>query len=139
MRAGGAMTTVGYYLTYLAEAYLAADAIPDGLAAVAEGRERCAREIACVHEPELLRLEAELLRRAGDDDAAEERLRRALALARARDARAWQLRAAVSLGRLLHSRGLIADAARVVQPVHDSFEPESPLPDLADARTLLSA
>src|SRR6185295_13671145 len=97
MRAGGSMSTVGYYLTYLAEAHLAADAIPDGLAAVAEGRELCARDLARVHEPELLRLEGELLRRAGDDAAAEDRFRRALALARAREARAWELRAAVSL------------------------------------------
>jgi hypothetical protein len=90
-----------------------------------------------VHEPELFRLDGELRRLAGDEAGAEAALRRALALAGERGARAWELRAAVSLGRLLHDRGRAAEADRIVRPVHDWFSAHQPRMPLADARALL--
>jgi tetratricopeptide (TPR) repeat protein len=100
LRAAGARTPLGYYLTYLAEAHLAAGEVDEGLAAVAEGLRRCETELARTHEPELLRLEAELLRLRGDVPGAEDRLRRAVALAESRAAHAWAARASASLARL---------------------------------------
>jgi uncharacterized protein HemY len=100
LRAAGARSPLGYYLTYLAEAHLAAGEVDDGLAAVAEGLRRCETELARTQEPELLRLEGELLRIRGDVADAEDRFRRAIALAEARAAHAWGARAAASLARL---------------------------------------
>ena len=91
-----------------AEAHLIAGDVAAGLAVTAEGLERCERELARVQEPELFRLEGELRARAGDDVAAEAALRRGLALAQARGARAWELRAAASLARFLAERGRAA-------------------------------
>jgi hypothetical protein len=108
LRAAGAWTVLGYYLTYLAEAHLIAGDLAAGLAVTAEGLERCERELARVQEPELFRLEGELRARAGDDVAAEAALRRGLALAQARGARAWELRVAASLARFLAERGRAA-------------------------------
>jgi hypothetical protein len=100
LRAVGARTPLGYYLTYLAEAHLAVGEVDEGLAAVAEGLRRCETELARTHEAELLRLEGELLRLRGDVPGAEDRFRRAAALAEARTAHAWAARAAASLARL---------------------------------------
>jgi TOMM system kinase/cyclase fusion protein len=100
LRAVGARTPLGYYLTYLAEAHLAVGEVDEGLAAVAEGLRRCETELARTHEAELLRLEGELLRLRGDVPGAEDRFRRAAALAEARRAHAWAARAAASLARL---------------------------------------
>ena len=137
LRASGALTPLGYYLTYLAEAHLAAGDVAEGLSVTSEGLERCERELARVHEPELLRLDGELRRLAGDEAQAEAALRRALALAPERGARAWELRAAVSLGRLLRDRGQAAEADRVVRPVHDWFAATRAGIDLRDAQALL--
>ncbi len=136
--AGGARSPRSYYLTCLAEAYLAAGAVAEGLAVTNDALQRCERELARVHEPEMLRLEAALLRLAGDDVAAELRVRGALELARARGAKAWELRAAVTLAGLLLDHGRPTDACEVLRPVHDWFPGECALPDLLDARALLA-
>ena len=137
--AGAATSLRAYYLTYLAEAYLAVGEVSQGLAVTKEALERCERELARVHEPELLRLEGELLRLAGDDATAESRFRCALQLACEREAKAWELRAAGSLGRVLLDHGRSAEARDVVRPVADWFAVDCALPDLLDARTLLAA
>jgi adenylate cyclase len=121
-----AATPVGYFLTYAAEAQLALGAVDEGLAVTAEGLGRCERELARVHEPELLRLEGELLRLRGDEDGALDRFERAVALATGREARTWRLRAAVSLARALADRGRRREA-------HDALR--AALTDSADAVT----
>ncbi len=97
LQAGGAVAPHAYYETYLAEAYLAAGRVDDGLALTAAALPRCRESLACVHEPELLRIEGALHRLAGDPPAAEQRWRRALDLARSRGARAWEQRIAENL------------------------------------------
>ena len=94
---GGAMSPHAYYQTYLAEAYLAAGRIDAGLALTAAALPRCRESLACVHEPELLRIDGELHRLAGDPSGAAERWHRALELARTRGARAWEQRITASL------------------------------------------
>ncbi len=137
--AGDAGSPRAYYLAYLAEAYLVAGEASEGLAVTAEALPRCERELARVQEPELFRLEGELLRLTGDAAGAEQRLVCALRLARERGAKAWELRAAVSLGRLLVDGRRPADARAVLRPVHDAYPSDRVLPDLADARVLLAS
>jgi tetratricopeptide (TPR) repeat protein len=139
LEAGGALSPYAYYRTYLAEAYLATRQVTEGLAITTDGLARCEHQLACVHEPELLRIEGDLLRLAGDDAAAEARLRQALQLARERGAKSWELRAAVSLGRLLVDRGRTSEAHALVTQIHDWFPPDRTLPDLTHARTLLAS
>jgi hypothetical protein len=93
LQLAGAMTVYGYYLSYLAEAQLLAGAAAEALAAVREARALCAEQLSCVHEPELLRLEAEALWRRGDAAGAREAATQALALASERGAGAWAQRA----------------------------------------------
>ena len=138
LRAGGAHSPRAYYLTYLAEAHLAAGDAARGLALTGEALARCADELARVQEPELLRLEGELLGLTGDDAAAEPRLRRAVALAAERGAAVWELRAAVALGRLLRGRGRDAEAREIVRAAHDRFPATATTADLLAARALLA-
>lgn len=97
LEAGGAASLHAYYGTYLAEALVHAGRVEEAFAAIAAGLARCDGSLARVHEPELLRLEGELHRRAGDTVAANDALQRALALARERGAGGWERRIRASL------------------------------------------
>jgi predicted ATPase len=74
-------------------------------------------------EAELLRLRGvlSLLLSEPNRSAAEASFRCALVAARERDARMWELRAAVDLARLWFKQGMRAEARDVLSPVHDWF------------------
>ncbi len=135
----GAMTLYGYYLTFLAGALEQAGNVDEGLAVVDEGLDLCATALARYHEPELHRLRGALLARRADVGGAETSLRRAIELARSREARAWELRAATTLAALLKASGRGDEARSTLAPIHDSFTEGFDLPDLRDARELLAA
>lgn len=90
--------------------------------------------------PELLRAKGDLLvlRDPSDaDGAAEGCFRAAIEEAHEQGALAWQLRAATSLARLLHDRGLQAEARDALQPVYGRFTEGFATADVASARALL--
>jgi predicted ATPase len=73
---------------------------------------------------ELLHIRGELLLLQGAPGvaaAAEDHYREALGWARRRGALSWELRAAISLARLLRNQCRSADAMAVLQPVFDWF------------------
>jgi tetratricopeptide (TPR) repeat protein len=139
LEAGGAMSPCAYYGTYLAEAYLVTGQVAEGLAATATALARCEQSLARVHEPELLRIEGELHLLAGDAAAAEDRLRRSIALASAKHARAWELRSTISLGRLLRERNRVSEARALLNAIRDLFPKDCRLTDLVAICTLLTA
>ncbi|HET8997315.1 MAG TPA: adenylate/guanylate cyclase domain-containing protein [Acetobacteraceae bacterium] len=92
-------------------------------------------------------LDAELLRQQGEivanlpgttPDAAETLLRRALVQAREQSARLWELRAAMSLARLLRRHGRTAEVRAVLEPVCDWFSAHGAAPGLGEADLLLT-
>lgn len=90
---------------------------------------------------ELQRLQAELWSESGGDDAAaiarvEAALRGAMETARAQGARAWALRAASSLARVLLRRGEAGEGRSVLREVLVAFEGQPETPELAAAREL---
>jgi tetratricopeptide (TPR) repeat protein len=137
IRMGGARTLTSYYLTYLASAHLEAGQIEEGLAATQEGVALCRQDVARMHEPELLRLEGELLHLRGDAAGAVERWRHAVDSARATNAAMWELRAALSLARLLAERGDHAQAHELLTPICQRFDRTEDFPDIRAARGLL--
>ena len=68
---------------------------------------------------------------------AEECLNRALTVARAQQAKSWELRAATSLARLYVHQGKRPDVARVVTPVLDWFSEGHDTADLRTARAIV--
>lgn len=89
---------------------------------------------------EIRRIQGEWLlaeRSAGGVQAAEALFREAVDLAVAQGAVAWELRAAVSLGRLLRSTGRIEEARRVVAKPLGRVQPGCVTADIEEATALL--
>ncbi len=104
----------------LAGAYLRADRIVEGLATLKEAL--ALQGDQKLVEPELHRLQGELLHRHGVPGAeAETHLTKALDVARHQGARALALRAAVSLARLRLRQGRAHDGYAVLAPVYAGF------------------
>jgi class 3 adenylate cyclase/tetratricopeptide (TPR) repeat protein len=92
-----------------------------------------------VDQPEMLRLKGEVLL-ITDSSArvqAEGCFRTALELARAQEAKWWELRASVSLARLLRDTNRGDEALTILAGIYNWFTEGFELPDLKDARTLL--
>jgi DNA-binding SARP family transcriptional activator/energy-coupling factor transporter ATP-binding protein EcfA2 len=107
--------------------------VAEGLAQVDAMLAWCARGWGRLVEPELHRLRGALL-----PAEAEGCYERAIELARSGDARAWELRAAVSLARLWQSRGRAAEARDLLAGVCAAFTEGFDTPDLASAGALLA-
>jgi predicted ATPase len=90
---------------------------------------------------ELYRLEGDVLLQLGDahHDAAAMQFRQALQLARHQQARLWELRTAISWGRLLRQRGQHDDAHALVAQVYQQFREGFDTPNLQAARSFLTA
>jgi class 3 adenylate cyclase/tetratricopeptide (TPR) repeat protein len=105
-RATGASLPLPYYLSYLVEACLVSGATAKGIATVEEALALTAKNLDRNCEPELWRLKAELLLQRGEPvSTVEVLLWRALDRARADGAGLWELRTAMSLGRILSDQG----------------------------------
>jgi predicted ATPase len=86
-------------------------------------------------EAELNRHKGEL--RQGHPEAAQELYRKALSIARAQEAKLWELRAAVSLARLHRDQGRRAEARDLLAPVYGLFTGGFDTADLKQAKGLL--
>jgi predicted ATPase len=97
-----------------------------------------AREIRWC-EAELHRCKGELLLRQTLPDApqAEACFQHALDVARRQEAKSWELRAAMSLGRLWQQQGKRDDARALLAPIYDWFSEGFDTADLQEARALL--
>jgi len=93
------------------------------------------------YEAELHRIRAEILlkRDPADPAPAEHSLQAAIAIAQSQKARSFELRAALSLGKLYHAVNRHGDAHAVLAPAVDGFPPTRQFPELTEAQTLLAA
>ncbi|HEX3535229.1 MAG TPA: AAA family ATPase [Stellaceae bacterium] len=87
---------------------------------------------------EFTRHKGEMLLRQGDCAAAEELYRKALVIAAEQDAKFWELRAAMSLARLLSDQNRRSEAQDSLAPVYGWFTEGCDTPDLQHAKALLS-
>jgi predicted ATPase len=137
-QATGALSHRPYQLALLADALARQGRARDGLAALGEALAMATATGERFLEAELHRLEGELLLRDGGDvGAAEACFEQALGVARRQSARALELRAALSLGRLYRRQGR-GDAARsLLAEVHGWFAEGFETRDLQEAGALL--
>ena len=114
--------------------------IDDGLIMVDATIDHCERTEERWLFAELLRISGELILLQGAEGAAtpaEDHFRRALDWARRQGALSWELRAAMSLARLLHDQGRPADAMALLGPVYGRFTEGFETVDLQAAKALI--
>jgi tetratricopeptide (TPR) repeat protein len=118
--------------------------VEKGFAALAEAMALVESTGVCVYEAELIRLKGELtLKRpeAGSNskvlEEAETYFRQALNVARLQSAKSWELRATMSLARLLAKQGKRDEARAMLADIHNWFTEGFDTRDLKDAKALL--
>ena len=135
-RALGAIIETPHWLGLLAEACSKAGRIDEALTVLREALDFVERSGTRYYEAELHRLEGELC--GGIDEARSEAcFRRAVDIARAQQAKSFELRAAVSLVRLWQRQGKRNQARKLLTPVYGWFTEGFDTADLLDAKVLL--
>jgi predicted ATPase len=136
LRATGTALGLPSFLAQLAEAYGRVGQVDEGLHLLVE---TLPMVDTMVGSPELHRLHGELLLRQAvpDAPAAEVCFQQALDVARRRQAKSWELRAAISLSRLWQHQGKRDQARELLAPIYGWFTEGFDTPDLQEARALL--
>ena len=128
-----------YFLTLLTAASLKHDAIDDGLRTVMGALKGADQNGSQIWNAEFHRLRGELLlaRDPADASQAEASFNQALAIAGNQNAKSWELRAALSLGRLWRRQGKRDAARQLLRGVHDWFTEGFETADLREAKMVL--
>jgi tetratricopeptide (TPR) repeat protein len=130
-----ARVAITRYLMCLAEAQAVSGATGDALATIEAALQANPDEL--LDRPEALRIRGELRLRQGQVELAEQDFGEAIALAERMGAKLWKLRAAITLGRLLQSRGDLTAARDLLAPLYKLFTQGLDTRDLIEAKTLL--
>jgi predicted ATPase len=143
MREMGQELPLSLHLTLLAEAYRQEGQVDAGLHVLAEALTHLDKTWERVLEAEIYRLTGEcLLAQTGKrckEREAEERFRQALDVARHQQAKSFELRAAMSLGRLWQQQGKRAEARQMLAEIYGWFTEGFETLDLQEAEALLEA
>ena len=128
-----------YFLCMLAEAFMEMGRFDDGLNALTEAlaaAEDGHENRSC--EAEAHRLKGELLLKQDDSNAEEAQncFRRAIEIARKQSAKSLELRATMSLARLLAEQGRRDEARAMLAEIYNWFTEGFDTPDLKDAKAL---
>jgi tetratricopeptide (TPR) repeat protein len=126
---------LGVCTTWLAAAQQRAGALDDAL----ETAERALEIIPEVlfYRPESLRVRGQLRLAKGQPELAEADFRDSIKLAKSMGAKAWELRTAISLARLLASQGRSGEAHTMLAEIYNWFTEGLDTADLKEARALL--
>jgi class 3 adenylate cyclase/predicted ATPase len=139
-RATGAQLSLSYYLSFKADVQRQSGKLDDALRTLDDALAIVARTHNRYYEAELLRLKGELLlQRSDHQDAAEDCFQKSLAVARAQEARSWELRTTLSLARLRQRQGRSQESKDMLVPINATFTEGFAMPDLADAKALLES
>jgi predicted ATPase len=138
-RAIGAELGRPYFLCLLAEAYMVTDRLDDGLNALTEALAAVDKNEIRFYEAEAYRLKGELMLKQHASDVAEVQrcFQRAISIARKQSAKSWELRATMSLARLLAKQGKRDEARAVLAEIYGWFTEGFDTADLKDAEALL--
>ena len=135
----GAELRKPYFLCLLADACLGANHYDQGLSALQEALAAADKNEDRNQEPEIYRLEGELLlgRDSSNASQAQTCFERAIAVARTRSAKSLELRATTSLARLLSAQGKHDEARVMLGDIYNWFTEGFDTGDLKDAKALL--
>ena len=135
----GSKKSLAEYHGFLAEIHWKSGRLEDALREVDEALAIADRSNSRCQEAELHRIKGEVLLALGPrrEAEAEACFSRSIEVARRQSARSWELRTAMSLGKLRHDQGRREDAKRVLSDAYGRFTQGFETPDLRDARALL--
>ncbi len=136
-RSKGTESAVSTFLALIAEAYGVAGQVGRGLGLVEEALAFVEKSEERFSEAEAHRVKGELLQLSGRVSEAEACFRQAIEVARHQEAKSWELRATMSLSRLLQKEGRSAEARQLLSEIYGWFTEGFDTPDLQDARALL--
>jgi tetratricopeptide (TPR) repeat protein len=138
-QATGTQVRLPAYFGMLAEAYMNLSRFDEADRTLTEALAIVERNDGRNHEPELYRLQGELLlaQHPHQTADAEARFRKAIETAKQQQSKAWELRATVSLARLLQQLGRTDEARMTLAAIYDTFTEGATRPDLIAAKALL--
>jgi predicted ATPase len=138
-RSTGSTVLVPFYLSHQATAHAVLGQFHEAERCINEAltAEETSGERWCEAESRRMAGEIALLSPQRDAATAEAHFERALEIARAQQARSWELRAAMSLARLRREQGERAQAHDLLAPVYDWFTEGFDTLDLKEAKALL--
>jgi len=137
-RATGAEEHRPFFLALLAEACGRAGQVEEGLSVLTEALAAVDKTGERVYEAELYRLKGELLQKqATAMGAVEECVRHAVSVARQQSAKSLELRAVMSLSRLLKAQGKTTEARQMLTEIYAWFTEGFDTADLQEAKALL--
>jgi predicted ATPase len=138
LRSTGAALYEPRHLSFLAMAYAELGQLDDAWRCIDDAIEReRSREKWCEAEVNRIAGEIAIKSPASDPEKAEAYFDRALALARQQQAKSWELRAAMSMARLLRDQGKREEACDLLAPVYNWFTEGFDTLDLKEAKALL--
>jgi predicted ATPase len=126
---------VGNFTTYLAAAQQRQGSIGEALETVEAALH--ANPDILAYRPEMFRLRGELRLENREKELAEADFREAIALAQKMQGKAWELRATMSLARLLRDTGRRDEARAMLADIYNWFTEGFDTADLKDAKALL--
>ncbi len=136
MLEGGSRFSVSNFTAWMAAAQEREGAIVDALETVEQAL--LANPDELVHRPEIRKLRGELRLKQGDTELAEADFCEAIALAQKMGAKAWELRASMSLAGILAKQGKRDEARATLAEIYNWFTEGFDTADLKDAKTLLN-
>jgi tetratricopeptide (TPR) repeat protein len=123
------------FLTRLAEAQALDGKIDDALITIEEALQANPEEL--VYRPNALSCRGDLRLKLGHTELAEADFREAIALAQKMQAKAWELRATISLARLLRDTNRLDEACAMLTEIYNWFTEGFDTADLKEAKELL--
>jgi len=138
-RATGAELQRPYYLALLAEAFGKAGQADEGLSVLTEALAAVHKTEERLYEAELYRLKGELLLSLSAENQAEAEacFHKAIDIAQRQSAKSLELRAVMSLSRLLEMQGKTAEARQMLTEIYGWFTEGFDTADLQEAKALL--
>jgi predicted ATPase len=139
MQSTGTTMWMPLWLSYLTRANAEIGQFDDARRCIGEAMAavETAKERWCEAEVNRIAGEIALLSPEPDAARAEQYFERALAVARAQQAKSWELRAAMSMARLWRDQGKRNEARDLLTPVYNSFTEGFDTLDLKEAKALL--
>jgi len=137
----GAKAGLTFFFASLVWSQWQSGALDEAMLTIEEMEEWISQKGETFIQAELLRLRGEVMlaKRPDDGDAAEQHFIRGLEIARRQNARAWELRLVMSLGRLWARRGRSSEARQIIESSLAGFTEGLDTADLREARLLLQS